>query len=131
MYKYLYFKNKLHHYLLMLGIYFAILKLDITDQENMDLYLAIASCLTDKSLDLISTQAFGLGKKTYMLLDQKFLGNTDAREAKTMIDIINVKQLDTEDLVSYLDRFEVLKSHLDVFNTINKCNFTLFCVFVD
>ena len=52
-FKYLYFKNKLHHYLLMLGIYFAISKLDITDQENMDLYLVITSCLTDQSLDLV------------------------------------------------------------------------------
>ena len=89
----------------------------------MDLYLAIASCLTDQSLDLVSTQAFGLGKKAYMLLDQRFLGNADAREAKTMIDITNVTQSESEGLISYLDCFEVLKNRLDAFNTINKCSF--------
>ena len=113
----------------MLGIYFAISKLDITDQENMDLYLAIASCLTDQSLDLVSTQAFGLGKKAYMLLDQRFLGNADAREARSMIDITNITQSESESLISYLDRFEVLKNRLDSFNTINKCSFyTILCI---
>ena len=95
----------------------------------MDLYLAIASCLTDQSLDLVSTQAFCQGRKAYRLLDQKFLGNKDAREAKTMIEITDVTQLESEELVTYLDRFEILKSRLDEFGTIAKSNFyTILCI---
>ena len=113
----------------MLGIYTAISDPDITETTNMDLYLAIASCLSEQALDLISTQAFGQGKKAYKLLEQKYLGNADAREAKTMIEITNVTQLDSEDMVSFLDRFEVLKSRLDEFGTINKCSFyTILCI---
>ena len=113
----------------MLGIYSAISDSDISETTNMDLYLAIASCLSEQALDLISTQAFGQGKKAYKLLDQKYLGNADAREAKTMIEITNVTQLDSEDMVSFLDRFEVLKSRLDEFGTINKCSFyTILCI---
>ena len=91
-FKFNYFKNKMHHYLLMLGIYSAISDSDISETTDMDLYLAIAGCLSEQSLDLISTQAFGQGRKAYRLLDQKYLGNTDAREAKTMIEITNVTQ---------------------------------------
>ena len=128
-FSYLYFKNKLHHYLLMLGIYSALSDNEISETTDMDLYLAIANCLSEQSLDLVSSQAFGQGLKAYRLLDQKFLGNADAREAKTMIDITNITQFETEDLVSYLDRFEVLKSRLDEFKTINKCNFfTILCI---
>ena len=128
-FSYLYFKNKLHHYLLMLGIYSALSDNEISETTDMDLYLAIANCLSEQSLDLVSSQAFGKGLKAYRLLDQKYLGNADAREAKTMIDITNITQFETEDLVSYLDRFEVLKSRLDEFKTINKCNFfTILCI---
>ena len=128
-YKYCDFKNKLNHYLLMLGIYSAITDADISETTDMDLYLAITNCLSEKSLDLVSTQAFGKGKRAYMLLDQKYLGNADAREAKCMIDITNASQADTEDLISYIDRFELLKSRLDAFNTINKCSFySILCI---
>ena len=128
-YKYVFFKNKLNHYLLMLGIYSAISDTEISETADMDLYLAIANCLSDSTLDLVSTQAFGQGQKAYRLLNQKFLGNTDAREARTMIDITNILQLESENLNSYLDRFEVLKSRLDEFKTINKCSFfTILCI---
>ena len=128
-YKYGDFKNKLHHYLLMLGIYSAVNDAEISETSDMDLYLAITSCLSEKSLDLVSSQAFGRGQKAYNLLDQKYLGNADAREAKAMIDITNISQSDNEDLISYLDRFEVLKSRLDAFNTINKCSFySILCI---
>ena len=128
-FKYTYFKNRMHHYLLMLGIYPSIVDSEISETTDMDLYLAIASCLTDQSLDLVSTQAFGQGQKAYRLLDQKFLGNADAREAKTMIEITSITQKDHEDMVPFLDRFEVLKSRLDEFGTINKCSFyTILCI---
>ena len=46
-----------------------------------------------------------------------------------MIDITNVTQLASEDMISYLDRFEVLKSRLDVFGTIKKDSFyTILCI---
>ena len=71
-FKFNYFLNRLHHYLLMLGIYAAISDPNISATTDMDLYLAIASCLIEHSLDLVSSQAFGQGRKSYKLLNQKY-----------------------------------------------------------
>ena len=52
-FKFHFFLNRLHHYLLMLGIYYAINDPNIAERTDMDLYLAIASCLTELALDLV------------------------------------------------------------------------------
>ena len=115
--------NQLHHYLLVLDVYGYLNKENITDQQNKDLYKAVASCLVDTSLNLVATQAFGDGLKAYKLICQKFLGNSDAREAATMIEITDVSQHDDETLSKYIDRFETLKNRLDEFGTIAKSQF--------
>ena len=45
----------------------------------MDLYMAIASCVVDTTLNLVCTQAFGKGREAYKLITQKFVGNANAR----------------------------------------------------
>ena len=116
-------RNQLHHYLLVLDVYKYLKLVNITESQNKDLYMAIANCLTETSLNLVASKAFGKGLEAYKLICQKFLGNADAREAATMIEITDVSQHESETLAIYLDRFEQLKNRLDEFGTIAKSNF--------
>ena len=116
-------KNSLMHYLLVNGQHDHIDKTNISDSENLALYLAIANCLQGTSLNLIQSQAFLDGQKAYKLLCQKYLGNSDAREAKNMFNLAILNQGENEGIPSYVTRIEHIKHNLDEFGTIRNSNY--------
>ena len=117
-------KNRLHHYLLMLDLYKHLNGADaISESQDKDLYMAIASCVIDTTLNLICTQAFGQGREAYRLINQKFTGNADARETATMMEISECKQGESEGLSKYLDRFEQIKNRIDEYKIVSKSTF--------
>ena len=116
-------KNSLMHYLLVNGQHDHIDKTNISDPENLALYLAIANCLQGTSLHLIQSQAFKDGQKAYKLLCQKYLGNSDAREAKNMFNLALLSQGENEGISSYVTQIEQMKHNLDEFGTIRNSNY--------
>ena len=114
-------RNQLHHFLLVLDLYkYLNNETEITESQDMDLYMAIASCVAGTTLNLVCTQAFGQGHEAYKLITQKFVGNADARETVSMLEITECKQGESESLTSYLDRFEQLKNRIEEFKIVTK-----------
>ena len=56
--KFNHWKNSFNHYLLVNDQHDHINKPNISDTENLALYLAIANCLQNQALNLIQTEAF-------------------------------------------------------------------------
>ena len=106
------FHNQLKHYLLVNGLYQHINTKDITAHDNLALYLAVAGCLQGRSLQLVQNAAFANGQKAYNLICQKFLGNKDCREARSMMLLASATQHENESLGDYISRLEGIKNQL-------------------
>ena len=117
------FRINLKHQLLITGISHYLDAPEISETDNLALYIAIAACVKDSALSLIQTQAVGKGQKAYQLLMQKYLGNKDAREARAMLQLACLKQGENEALNSYVARIENIKLELEEFGTIRNDNF--------
>ena len=116
------FHGPLIQYLLIHNCYAFLNQENISRTDNLALFLAISNCLVGEALDIAQTQAFTDGQKLYKLLKQKYLGNSDAREATFLIDLCNLKLKDNETLTDFITRVDKLKSSLDEFKTINNTN---------
>ena len=117
------FHNQLKHYLLVNGLYQHINTKDITASDNLALYLAVAGCLQGRSLQLVQNAAFANGQKAYRLICQKFLGNKDCREARSMMLLASATQHENESLGDYISRLEGIKNQLEEFDTIKNNNY--------
>ena len=121
--KFNHWKNSFNHYLLVNDMHDHITKPNISDTENLALYVALANCLQKQALNLIQTEAFKDGQKAYKLLCQKYLGNADAREANAMFKLAVLTQGENEDISNFVSRVQYIKQDLEEFNTIKNSNY--------
>ena len=116
------FNLSLQHYLLMNNLLNHLKNTDITNANNLALFLAISNCLTGEALELAQNDALGDGQKLYKLLTSKYLGNNDAREATVLIEMGDLKLGENESIRDFITRVNKIKFQINEFKLINKTN---------
>ena len=116
------FNLSLQHYLLMNNLLNQLKNPEITNANNLALFLAIANCLTGEALEIAQNDAMGDGQKLYKLLTQKYLGNRDAREATVLIEMCDLKLKENESIRDFIARVNKIKFQINEFKLIHKSN---------
>ena len=109
------FLAKLRHYLLVHNQIKHLHNKDISAEDNLSLYIAIANCLKGEALDLVQQQSFGNGILSYNKLCQKYLGNLEARKTKAMFDLLTLTQGQNESIYDLISRVDRIKHQLEEF----------------
>ena len=120
------FQSKLKHYLLVNNVLKFLEAPEISQNDNITLYVAIANCLKNEALELVQQESFGDGQRSYKLLCQKYLGNTEARKTNALFALLTLTQGENESITSLVTRVDQIKHQLDEFGTINDpCLYTV------
>ena len=116
------FNLSLQHYLLINNLLNQLKNTDITNANNLALFLAISNCLTGEALEIAQNEALGDGQRLYKLLTNKYLGNNDAREATVLIELCDLKLNENESIRDFITRVSKIKFQINEFKLINKSN---------
>ena len=81
---------------------------DIDPVKNLCLFVLIIGCLDGDPLTLVSATAKGDGKRAFELLDEKYLGNFNARKCKHLNEVISLAQQVNEGVPRYISRVDVM-----------------------
>ena len=91
--------------------------------KNLCLFVLIIGCLDGDPLHLVSTTAKGDGKSAYKLLNEKYLGNFNARKCKHLNEVSSLQQFSNEGVPSYISRVDVMITKGKQFGVFNDTSY--------